>query len=416
MAKLFFKSAVFTAYAVSFIIVILGLSEFSRIQIYGTFASLFFVKMIIFSAYYFGVGKRQFFPVEEVAVAKRERVSFSLFLMLYDFLFLNLFIFGTNFYKRGSLELPPEYEKVLLIVYGLWFVASLITGKFNKNNLQDYNQAITSCFKAFILMAFTMSVLFFAFRLFYYSRGQIFGTFLLLFVAEAIFYYFYVSIREGGDAAKDIESVDELKTFMKQEDLSLESDSLITKSPSFSPVKEKLYDVLDFFNPWLYDFVNSSIDLLKIKRARTAILSTEDIVDVEKIDNNSLRLFLNLHKTNDVRWLNKYFLEIYRKLKTGGYFVGNAETIALHKKLFFSKYPKYIAEGLYVLDFIYRRFFPKIHVMNKIYFAMTKGRNRIISRAEVLGRLHFCGFKVVEEDNNDNKLYFIARHTDRSFN
>ena len=191
-------------------------------------------------------------------------------------------------------------------------------------------------------MAFTMAVLFFAFRLFYYSRGQIFGTFLLLFVAEVVLYYFYVSIREAGDAAKDIESVDELKTFMKQEDLSLESDSLVTKSPSFSPVKEKLYDVLDFFNPWLYDFINRSIDLLKIKRARTAILSTEDIVDVEKIDNNSMRLFLNLHKTNDVRWINKYFLEVYRKLKPGGYFVGNAETIALHKKHFFEKYPKYI--------------------------------------------------------------------------
>ncbi len=33
----------------------------------------------------------------------------------------------------------------------------------------------------------------------------------------------------------------------------------------------------------------------------------------------------------------------------------------------------------------------------------------MISRAEVLGRLYFCGFKVIAEHNDKNRVYFIAQ-------
>lgn len=175
------------------------------------------------------------------------------------------------------------------------------------------------------------------------------------------------------------------------------------------PVKEKLYHVLDFLNPWLFNFIDKSIDLSKLNRMDTAIVSSDDFFNVNKFGDNSLRLFINLHKTNDVRWVNRYFLEIYKKLKTGGYLIGSAGTIALHRERFFSKYPKYFREVLYVINYIFRRVFPKIRGLNKIYFAITKGRGRLISRAEVLGRLYFCGFKVIAEHNDKNRVYFIAQ-------
>jgi len=53
--------------------------------------------------------------------------------------------------------------------------------------------------------------------------------------------------------------------------------------------------------------------------------------------------------------------------------------------------------------------FPKLYGIKKVYFAITKGRNRIISRAEVLGRLYFCGFELIAEKENNDRLYFIAR-------
>ena len=40
---------------------------------------------------------------------------------------------------------------------------------------------------------------------------------------------------------------------------------------------------------------------------------------------------------------------------------------------------------------------------------LTNGKNRVFSRAEIQGRLSFCGYKVIVEKLIDNTLYFIAK-------
>jgi hypothetical protein len=52
---------------------------------------------------------------------------------------------------------------------------------------------------------------------------------------------------------------------------------------------------------------------------------------------------------------------------------------------------------------------PKLPVLKNIYFALTRGYNQIISRAEVLGRLNFCGFAIVAEKEINKRLCFIVR-------
>jgi len=79
-----------------------------------------------------------------------------------------------NYLKRGTFILSPEYEKLLLIIYSLWFVTALITKKFDPG-FRNYYYAMAQWTKAVIFMAATMAVLIFAFRFFYYSRFQIFG-------------------------------------------------------------------------------------------------------------------------------------------------------------------------------------------------------------------------------------------------
>jgi len=63
----------------------------------------------------------------------------------------------------------------------------------------------------------------------------------------------------------------------------------------------------------------------------------------------------------------------------------------------------------YVINFVLKRVFPKLKVTKKIYFFITKGKNRPISRAETLGRLSYCGFKIVAEKEIEGDLYFIAQ-------
>jgi len=116
-----------------------------------------------------------------------------------------------------------------------------------------------------------------------------------------------------------------------------------------------------------------------------------------------------LHKINDFRYINRYFLEIHRKIYNGGYFVGTAHTIHTHRKWFFEKFPPTIAKLLYPVDFLLKRISPKLPFIKKLYFFITRGRNRIISRAEILGRLYFCGFKVISFEQVENRFYFIAK-------
>jgi len=67
----------------------------------------------------------------------------------------------------------------------------------------------------------------------------------------------------------------------------------------------------------------------------------------------------------------------------------------------------------YTLDYLLKRVAPKFNITKKLYFFITQGRNRVISKAETLGRLYSCGFVVDELQVIDKLLYFVV-HKNRS--
>ena len=44
-----------------------------------------------------------------------------------------------------------------------------------------------------------------------------------------------------------------------------------------------------------------------------------------------------------------------------------------------------------------------------MYYDITQGKNRVLSNTEVLGRLYYCGFEVVEEQLIGDTTFVIAR-------
>jgi len=54
---------------------------------------------------------------------------------------------------------------------------------------------------------------------------------------------------------------------------------------------------------------------------------------------------------------------------------------------------------------------PKLDTTKALYFKWTKGKGRVISLAEILGRLYSCGFKVVEYKREDNITVITAEKT-----
>jgi lipopolysaccharide/colanic/teichoic acid biosynthesis glycosyltransferase len=80
----------------------------------------------------------------------------------------------------------------------------------------------------------------------------------------------------------------------------------------------------------------------------------------------------------------------------------------MRKKRILEKFPAGINYIYYALDFIVKRVFPKFTLTKKLYFILTHGENRVLSKAETFGRLYSCGFEILEEKVIDNCMYFIA--------
>ena len=60
------------------------------------------------------------------------------------------------------------------------------------------------------------------------------------------------------------------------------------------------------------------------------------------------------------------------------------------------------------MSFVVHRVFPKLPYVKKLYFAITKGKDRMLSKAEALGRLVSCGFDIIDYKVVDNQHYFAA--------
>ena len=117
----------------------------------------------------------------------------------------------------------------------------------------------------------------------------------------------------------------------------------------------------------------------------------------------------NLRRINDIRYVNKFFEEVNKKLNQNGIFIGLLETKKLRKQRILCKYPKGINYFAYTIDFIIKRIFPKLPITKKLYFFLTRGNNRVLTKVEILGRLISCGFEIIEERNINGYLYFVTR-------
>jgi lipopolysaccharide/colanic/teichoic acid biosynthesis glycosyltransferase len=117
---------------------------------------------------------------------------------------------------------------------------------------------------------------------------------------------------------------------------------------------------------------------------------------------------VNVRRVNDFRYINKYFESVNAKLPLGGIFIDFFESKNMRKKRILEKYPPIINYLYYSLDFIVKRLFPKTAFTKNLYFILTRGENRVLSKAETFGRLYSCGFEIVDESLIDKQLYFVA--------
>lgn len=152
-------------------------------------------------------------------------------------------------------------------------------------------------------------------------------------------------------------------------------------------------------------FISRFVD---VKDGATAILSTTTVFNIGHLTGKKYSGIVNLKRINDIRYINKFFEAVNSKLCHDGMFVGCVETQELRKKRVLKKFVWGVSHLYFFFDFILKRLFPKFPITKQIYFFLTRGQNRVISKAEILGRLYSCGFYVINEDELDGYYWFAV--------
>jgi hypothetical protein len=162
----------------------------------------------------------------------------------------------------------------------------------------------------------------------------------------------------------------------------------------------------DVLTPAAKSFIGRYVDLAS---PGTVSVNAQSHLDMPFTLSNGVTALVHTGRLNDVRWFNKFFIAINKRMSVGGTFVCKLETLHQRHERFQRKYPLGLVTIIGVLSFLLHRVFPKLPITKRIYFALTRGRNRRVSEVEALGRLYCCGFEVLETREIDGLLHIVAR-------
>ncbi len=155
----------------------------------------------------------------------------------------------------------------------------------------------------------------------------------------------------------------------------------------------------------ILQWLEKNVDLFS---SNTTTLRTSELYNIQRLRPYRYDMIVNFMPLNNIRGINKMFGVINDKLPEQGRMVCCFESQGTTKKKILDSLPPIINWLYYCLYFFYKRVLPKLFLTSRFYFDLTEGKNRVLSRAEVLGRLYYCGFKVIKVQKVQNLLFVIA--------
>ncbi|MBT6438335.1 MAG: sugar transferase [Flavobacteriales bacterium] len=158
-----------------------------------------------------------------------------------------------------------------------------------------------------------------------------------------------------------------------------------------------------------YDFISQYVDM----ESNILVQKNTDEFNIKALENEQLLGIININKLNDIKSLNAFFITVHEKLETDGLFIGLFESKNERKKRLFRKFPPFINFIYYSFDFLFKRVLAKFSLTKWLVFFITAGRNKVLPKAEILGRLVFCGFEIVDDTEFRNVQYFVCRKKNR---
>ena len=305
---------------------------------------------------------------------------------------------------RASTEkfIVSQYVTMFLHVFLLWTFVAYFCGK--------YQQVEQKKFSIEIIMISTISVI--TFGVIYLGIAfdmidfKLYSKYVAIWVVAGmvILNYLFLSIYHGYRYAANMDDFYPKILKRNSEIKVLEEPNKIDKN-SIEEIKET---ILQYDGENLLKFISQYIDL---ESSNTKIIASTTFVNFKMLRKYRYDAIVNLTKLNSVRGINKILCTINQKLPDDGLFCCNFRTIDMMQNYIKQKYPPVIRQFALFVFFIQKRILPKTFLTSRLYFDITKGQKRTFSKTEVLGRLYYCGFEVVDEFCGDNFYWLITRRT-----
>ena len=138
-----------------------------------------------------------------------------------------------------------------------------------------------------------------------------------------------------------------------------------------------------------------------MKKADLGSMQTKVVCDrkpfsILQIPEYEYRTIVDMTLLNDMRGINKRLCTVNQKLPDDGRYVCCYRPQEYMKQKLLRRYPPIIRWFAYGIYFWQKRVWPRLLLTSRLYYDVTRGRKRMLSKTEVLGRLYYCGFEVDE--------------------
>jgi lipopolysaccharide/colanic/teichoic acid biosynthesis glycosyltransferase len=348
-------------------------------------------------------------------------IPFAVFFFLIEITALVAVFYSIYFSKRDTFRLEEKYQLALMGMFFAWLLISLLVHRFKVKTDSGFWKAFIPFWQSEALILGLIS-----FSIFVATRGSmsrliIFGSIAAFALLENLVVLAYYGVFQFKVAEEDPAELlaDELAHPQVATEIAAEDIEEIVKEKYRFQEKDDSQEILKnkierlFLNKFqdVYDFIKQYVDLSHFDLLSSVYLFAADIFNIDIFEDDSLSLFFNFEKVNNFRYVNRVLIALNKKIKKGGVFIGCFESYDQRRQRIFSKFHRWFARIFYVVDFIYKRIMPKLPFLKRIYFFFSRGKKRVFSRTEVLGRLYYCGFEVIGMRPINNIDYFIAKKT-----
>lgn len=317
--------------------------------------------------------------------------------LFFDFMILIMAIFVVLGWFPLSTTTPyDKYGDTSLFYFFAWFIVSYLFQRYRPLQELKYRDASLKLLYVTVSVFLISWVISAVFYNSYYSVYVIFTYSAVLFSIISIFYLLYFILLYA------VEYDDEPVDISKRANANLRFSTPLDDSSYL----DRCATIMQHSGVKVLNELLKNVDL---QSGNTLINFSTNYLDIKAKQNYKYLTVINLEILNNVRGINKMFATINQKLPDNGCLICCYESKSTRKKRILGSLPLGLNYIYYGLNYLYRRFIPKIFLTSRLYYDLTDGKKRILSKAEVMGRLYCAGFKVLKEKKVEQLFYIYAQ-------